>query len=135
MGGTEGQDNGKGDADKKDVFKVPQSPSGMGPRKIKKADVGDEERAPTVAEGMMIGEEVDEATKKAFEEVSQAQDELDGLNEKASDEILSVEQKYNRLRKPVLEKRSESIAKIPNFWSRIVSFQIFYFNSYAQNAL
>jgi hypothetical protein len=34
----------------------------------------------------------------------------------ASDEILKVEQKYNKLRQPHFHKRSELIAKIPNFW-------------------
>ena len=39
-----------------------------------------------------------------------------GLNEQASEEILKVEQKYNKLRQPFFQKRSELIAKIPNFW-------------------
>lgn len=38
------------------------------------------------------------------------------LNEQASEEILKVEQKYNKLRQPFFQKRSEIIAKIPNFW-------------------
>lgn len=38
------------------------------------------------------------------------------LNEQASEEILKVEQKYNKLRQPYFQKRSELIAKIPNFW-------------------
>lgn len=38
------------------------------------------------------------------------------MNEKASEEILKVEQKYNKLRKPFFEKRNELIKKIPNFW-------------------
>ncbi|MEQ2204346.1 hypothetical protein XENOCAPTIV_011757 [Xenoophorus captivus] len=38
------------------------------------------------------------------------------LNEQASEEILKVEQKYNKLRQPFFQKRSELIAKIPNFW-------------------
>uniref|UniRef100_A0A8C0HD27 Protein SET n=1 Tax=Chelonoidis abingdonii TaxID=106734 RepID=A0A8C0HD27_CHEAB len=33
-----------------------------------------------------------------------------------SEEILKVEQKYNKLRQPFFQKRSELIAKIPNFW-------------------
>lgn len=38
------------------------------------------------------------------------------LNEQASEEILKVEQKYNKLRQPFFQKRSDLIAKIPNFW-------------------
>lgn len=44
------------------------------------------------------------------------QNEIDQLIEKASEEILKVEQKYNQLRKPFFEKRSDIIKKIPNFW-------------------
>lgn len=29
---------------------------------------------------------------------------------------MKVEQKYNKLRQPFFQKRSELIAKIPNFW-------------------
>merc|ERR1719499_1121219 len=38
------------------------------------------------------------------------------MNEKASEEILKVEQKYNQLRKPFFEKRSSIIGRIPKFW-------------------
>nr|XP_032828151.1 protein SET-like [Petromyzon marinus] len=55
-------------------------------------------------------------TQKALEEIDACQNEIDALNEQASEEILRVEQKYNRLRKPHLEQRSELIRKIPNFW-------------------
>uniref|UniRef100_A0A8C9PDX9 Protein SET n=1 Tax=Spermophilus dauricus TaxID=99837 RepID=A0A8C9PDX9_SPEDA len=44
------------------------------------------------------------------------QNEIDRLNEQASEEILKVEQKYNKLCQPFFQKRSELIAKIPNFW-------------------
>lgn len=42
--------------------------------------------------------------------------EIDKLNEEASEEILKVEQRYNKLRQPHYKKRSDIIAKIPNFW-------------------
>ncbi|KAF3607328.1 hypothetical protein DY000_02045777, partial [Brassica cretica] len=38
------------------------------------------------------------------------------INEKASDEVLEVEQKYNVIRKPVYNKRNEIIKAIPDFW-------------------
>jgi len=58
----------------------------------------------------------DADTQKALEDIDSCQNEIDGLNEKASEEILKVEQKYNKLRKPHFEQRNELIKKIPNFW-------------------
>uniref|UniRef100_A0A2K5PPF6 Protein SET n=1 Tax=Cebus imitator TaxID=2715852 RepID=A0A2K5PPF6_CEBIM len=54
--------------------------------------------------------------QETIEHIDEVQNELDRLNEEASEEILKVEQKYNKLRKPFFQKRSELIAKIPNFW-------------------
>lgn len=63
------------------------------------------------------------------------QNELDQINEQASEEILKVgeifkiqklndilkvEQKYNKLRHPHYEKRAEHIKNLPNFWSTTV---------------
>jgi len=58
----------------------------------------------------------DAETQKALEEIDACQNEIDALNEKASEEILKVEQKYNKLRKPFFEKRNDIIKRIPNFW-------------------
>jgi len=58
----------------------------------------------------------DKDTQKTLEEIDTCQNVIDNLNEKASEEILKVEQKYNKLRKPYFEKRNELIKKIPNFW-------------------
>ena len=55
-------------------------------------------------------------TQKALEDIDSCQNDIDQLNEKASEEILKVEQKYNKLRKPYFEKRNDIIKKIPNFW-------------------
>ena len=60
--------------------------------------------------------EFDEETQKALEEIDGCQNEIDAMNEKASEEILKVEQKYNQMRKPFYEKRSAIISKIPKFW-------------------
>ncbi|KAK8379663.1 hypothetical protein O3P69_019564 [Scylla paramamosain] len=62
------------------------------------------------------GREYDPETQRALEEIDACQNEIDQLNEKASEEILKVEQKYNKLRKPNFEKRSSIIQRIPNFW-------------------
>lgn len=65
--------------------------------------------------------EYDPETQKALEEIDTCQNEIDSLNEKASEEILKVEQKFNKLRKPFFEKRNDLIKKIPNFWVTAVS--------------
>uniref|UniRef100_A0A2K5PHI6 SET nuclear proto-oncogene n=1 Tax=Cebus imitator TaxID=2715852 RepID=A0A2K5PHI6_CEBIM len=54
--------------------------------------------------------------QEAIEHIDEVQNEIDRLNEKASEEILKVEQKYNKLHQPFFQKRSEVITKIPNFW-------------------
>jgi template-activating factor I len=57
-----------------------------------------------------------ETEESLLEEIDACQNEIDGLNEQASEEILKIEQKYNKLRKPFFEKRSTIISKVPNFW-------------------
>lgn len=64
----------------------------------------------------------DSETQKALEDIDGCQNEIDALNEKASEEILKVEQKYNKLKKPFFDKRNELIERIPNFWVTAVSF-------------
>lgn len=64
--------------------------------------------------------EYDHATQKALEEIDLIQNQLDGINEKASEEVLQIEIKYNRLRKPHIEKRSQLISNIPNFWATAI---------------
>jgi len=51
-----------------------------------------------------------------IEQIDEIQNEIERLNEAASQEILTIEQKYNKLRQPYYAKRSEHIARIPNFW-------------------
>ncbi|KFK44030.1 hypothetical protein AALP_AA1G206400 [Arabis alpina] len=52
----------------------------------------------------------------SIEKLQEIQDDLEKINEKASDEVLEVEQKYNEIRKPVYDKRNELIKSIPDFW-------------------
>uniref|UniRef100_A0A2I3GPP5 SET nuclear proto-oncogene n=1 Tax=Nomascus leucogenys TaxID=61853 RepID=A0A2I3GPP5_NOMLE len=54
--------------------------------------------------------------QEAIEHIDEVQNEMGRLNEQASEEILKVEQKCNKLRQPFFPKRSELITKIPNFW-------------------
>ncbi|ELU16262.1 hypothetical protein CAPTEDRAFT_153159 [Capitella teleta] len=61
-------------------------------------------------------EQADKEQQEAIEQIDEVQNEIDRLNESASEEILKVEQKYNKLRQPYFQKRSELISKIPNFW-------------------
>jgi len=83
---------------------------GPPPRKMNKVD------AAPKSDSEDDGQEFDEETQTALEEIDATQNEIDSLNEKASNEILKVEQKYNKLRKPFFEKRNTVIAKIKNFW-------------------
>ncbi|KAJ0099958.1 hypothetical protein Patl1_21922 [Pistacia atlantica] len=52
----------------------------------------------------------------SIEKLQEVQDELEKVNEEASDKVLEVEQKYNELRRPVYDKRNEIIKSIPDFW-------------------
>ncbi|CAH1786155.1 unnamed protein product [Owenia fusiformis] len=61
-------------------------------------------------------DQADKEHQEAIEQIDEVQNEIDRLNEQASEEILRVEQKYNKLRQPHFGKRSDLIAKIPNFW-------------------
>jgi len=79
---------------------MPTNPS---PSKVERLDVGD----------------IDEDLQKAIQNMDEIQNHLDQLTEKASVEILVVEQKYNKLRKPHYQKRNEIIGTIPNFWATV----------------
>ncbi|MCO5612389.1 hypothetical protein L7F22_066656 [Adiantum nelumboides] len=52
----------------------------------------------------------------SIRKLQEVQDELEKVNEEASDKVLEVEQKYNRIRRPVYSRRSEIIQRIPDFW-------------------
>jgi len=62
------------------------------------------------------GEGLESEHQDVVEQIDAVQNQIDGLNEQASEEILQVEQKYNNLRKPFFFKRAEMIKKIPKFW-------------------
>ncbi|KAM7267720.1 hypothetical protein ACFE04_009886 [Oxalis oulophora] len=52
----------------------------------------------------------------SIEKLQEIQDDLEKINEEASDKVLEIEQKYNEVRKPVYAKRSEIVKSIPDFW-------------------
>ncbi|KAF3437732.1 hypothetical protein FNV43_RR20488 [Rhamnella rubrinervis] len=59
---------------------------------------------------------IDEKLVLSIEKLQEIQDELEKINEEASEKVLEVEQKYNEIRKPVYDKRSEITNSIPDFW-------------------
>merc|ERR1719150_1730281 len=69
-----------------------------------------------IADDQIEEKDFDKETQKALEEIDANQNEIDALNEKASEEILQVEQKYNKLRRPYYDKRNAIIQRIPKFW-------------------
>ncbi|KAG5602323.1 hypothetical protein H5410_033693 [Solanum commersonii] len=59
---------------------------------------------------------IDEKLIFSIEKLQEIQDDLDKINEKASEEVLEIEQKYNKIRKPVYDKRNDIINSISDFW-------------------
>ncbi|KAI4326641.1 hypothetical protein MLD38_031931 [Melastoma candidum] len=75
------------------------------------ADKGKKVRVDAKNEELVDGELV-----LSIEKLQEIQDELEKINEEASDKVLEIEQKYNEVRKPVYENRNEIIKSIPDFW-------------------
>ncbi|XP_004508748.1 NAP1-related protein 2-like isoform X2 [Cicer arietinum] len=75
--------------------------------------VGDRTKKLKVAEN---SEDVDGELVVTVEKLQEIQDELEKINDEASDKVLEIEQKYNEIRKPVYDKRNEIIKSIPDFW-------------------
>ncbi|KAI3440608.1 uncharacterized protein J3R85_003380 [Psidium guajava] len=61
-------------------------------------------------------EQIDGELVLSIEKLQEIQDELEKINEEASDKVLEVEQKYNEIRRPVYDKRGDIIKSIPDFW-------------------
>ncbi|KAG6389999.1 hypothetical protein SASPL_151475 [Salvia splendens] len=80
----------------------------MGAEKKQKVGGADEENNGT--------EQIDGELVISIEKLQEFQDELEKINEEASEKVLELEQKYNEIRKPVYEKRNEIIKSIPDFW-------------------
>ncbi|CBY33853.1 unnamed protein product [Oikopleura dioica] len=58
----------------------------------------------------------DDASLALLDKVYDVQKELDEVHNKAAEEIVQVEIKFNKLRTPMYEKRAKAIAQIPDFW-------------------
>ncbi|KAL1765681.1 SET isoform X1 [Sigmodon hispidus] len=93
-------------APKRQSVLLPQSKK---PKSVPVSKLEDKSASPGLPKG-------EKEQQEAIEHIDEVQNEIDRLNEQASEEILKVEQKYNKLRQPFFQKRSELIAKIPNFW-------------------
>ncbi|MCO5571826.1 hypothetical protein L7F22_025574 [Adiantum nelumboides] len=74
--------------------------------KGKRAKVDDEEQ----------GSDFDKELVDSIQKLQEVQDELEKVNEEASDKVLEVEQKYNEVRRPIYSKRNDIIQAIPDFW-------------------
>ncbi|TVU14187.1 hypothetical protein EJB05_37636 [Eragrostis curvula] len=62
------------------------------------------------------GEPIDAALLVSIEKLQEVQEEIEKVNEEASNKVLEVELKYNDIRRPVYVRRNEVIQKIPDFW-------------------
>ncbi|XBI92658.1 hypothetical protein VPH35_029665 [Triticum aestivum] len=62
------------------------------------------------------GDRIDDGLLLSIEKLQEIQDEIERVNEEASDKVLEVEQKYNEVRRPVYTRRNEIIKEIPDFW-------------------
>ncbi|XP_051115989.1 NAP1-related protein 2-like [Andrographis paniculata] len=82
----------------------------MGADKGKKQKTGELEGANNGAEV------IDRELVVSIEKLQQVQDELEKINEEASEKVLEVEQKYNEIRKPIYDRRNDVIKSIPDFW-------------------
>merc|ERR1712179_12331 len=67
--------------------------------------------------------------EELFETVNKVQEQLEQVNEKASEEILKVEQRYNKQRRPLFASRQAAIEKLDKsakdngerFWARALA--------------
>lgn len=63
---------------------------------------------------------------KSLREIETYQEEMEILQNKTDTEILKLEQKLEKEKKPIYIKREEAICQIPNFWVTTVSFVIIF---------
>ncbi|CAI5464561.1 unnamed protein product [Closterium sp. Yama58-4] len=57
---------------------------------------------------------------EALNQLTAIQDELDKVNEEASDKVLEVEQKYNKLKRPIYERRQQLLSEVNDFWMTVL---------------
>jgi len=59
---------------------------------------------------------ISDGESKSIEMIEACQKDIEDLADKETEEILIVEKKYNKLRKPYYTQMSELAAKVPDFW-------------------
>jgi template-activating factor I len=80
------------------------------------ADKGKKQKVGEVEEESNGTEHIDKELVLSIEKLQEIQDELEKINEEASEKVLEVEQRYNEIRKPVYDRRNDIIKSIPDFW-------------------
>ncbi|CDP12325.1 unnamed protein product [Coffea canephora] len=80
-------------------------------KKQKIAEKGDDENNNNNNSDPIDGELV-----LSIEKLQEIQDDLEKINEEASDKVLEIEQEFNEKRKPIYDKRTEIVKSIPDFW-------------------
>ncbi|XP_068083886.1 protein SET-like [Anabrus simplex] len=83
-------------------------PFGASPHKLKKVE------SPCVSGERDDGRDYDAEIEIILEEMDGCQNELGALTEKGSEEILNVEKKFNKLRKPYFEMGNAIMKRTPN---------------------
>jgi len=64
---------------------------------------------------------IEDDDQNALTSMEECQTVIDALTQQANDEILKVEQKFNKLRKPNYQRRNKHIKKIDGFWATVFS--------------
>ncbi|GJP47629.1 hypothetical protein CLOM_g6809 [Closterium sp. NIES-68] len=57
---------------------------------------------------------------ESLQQLTAIQEELEKVNEEASDKVLEVEQKYNKLRRPIYERRQQLVSQVNDFWTTVL---------------
>eukprot|EP00245_Coleochaete_scutata_P005887 TRINITY_DN19860_c0_g1_i1.p1 TRINITY_DN19860_c0_g1~~TRINITY_DN19860_c0_g1_i1.p1 ORF type:complete len:268 (-),score=89.41 TRINITY_DN19860_c0_g1_i1:403-1206(-) len=60
--------------------------------------------------------DIDPEVADAIQQLQEVQDQLEKVNEEASDAVLEVEQRFNKVRRPLYDTRGAVIASISDFW-------------------
>ena len=75
-----------------------------------------------MSNSVFLASDLDEFLQMNLADIEGCQAGIEELNKRANDEILKVEQKYNKLRQPVYARRNTYIDKISGFWATVVRY-------------